>query len=188
MLNWTYGIPNGWVALAAVAVFFGSFLLLSRTNPKDVVIKKLGGDYVSTDSRFYGFEKAARMFKLYKKEENREFFAAHRRFILLHDLIFPPCYCIPLVLLLAYLHPTGGRSFGWVMLAPLLAMLFDYAENFSVLSVLDAVERTEQVPSVTLRAAQVFTYLKLSLLIFSAFALAGFLVYRAQAWLRGTLN
>lgn len=185
MFNWTYGIPNGWVALAAVAVFFGSFLLLGRTNPKNGIEKELGDKYVSTDSTFYRTEKAAAMFMLYKE---RGLFAAHRRFILLHDLIFPPCYCIPLVLLLAYLHPAAGRQYGWVMLAPLLAMVFDYSENFSILSVLSTVERTEQVPWATLRAAQVFTYLKLSLLIFSAISLAGFLVYHAVARLRGMLT
>jgi hypothetical protein len=123
------------------------------------------------------------MFRLYKakdrpEEEQRQLFAAHRRFLTFHDRIYPLCYAVPLVLLLAYFYPPQpageGRRFAPLVLLPLLAMLFDYAENQTILSVLDSVETTGQVPLKALGWARLFTAAKIILLFASLLLLLGF--------------
>ena len=182
MLNWLFSAANGWVALVALAVLLGSTWVLGRNNPKEEIIQKLGDAYVSTDSDFlYDPAKAEKMFLLYKArpdEEQRELFAAHRRFLTFHDRIYPLCYAVPLVLLLAYFYPPlppgEGRRFGLLVLLPLLAMIFDYAENQTILSVLGSVEATGQVPLQALGRARIFTAVKIGLLGASLLLLLGF--------------
>ena len=185
MLNWIFENVNGWAALAAFVVLSASTVALGLANPKNEIIRKLCGDYVSTDSSFYSIDKAAHMFGRYR--EDAGLLAAHKTFLRVHDRIYPLCYALPLVLLLAYFYPVpeqgGARRYGWVVLLPLLAMVFDYAENQTILPVLDAVGKKEPVPLTLLKVARVFTVLKLTLLIGVLLLLLGFAGY-AQARLR----
>lgn len=182
MLNWLFAAANGRAALGALALLLVSTWLLGRASPKNKIIEKLGDAYVSTDMKFrYDIEKAGKMFRLYKErpaEEQRELFEAHTRFLTFHDRIYPLCYAIPLVLLLAYFYPPqppgAGRPFGALVLLPLLAMLFDYAENQTILSVLGSVETTGQVPVKALGWARRFTAAKIILLGASLLLLLGF--------------
>ncbi|HLM58997.1 MAG TPA: hypothetical protein VK422_23030 [Pyrinomonadaceae bacterium] len=189
MLNWIFENVNGRTALVAFVVLSASTVALGLANPKNEIIGKLCGDYVSTDSSFYSIDKAAHMFGRYG--EDASLLAAHKTFLRLHDRIYPLCYALPLVLLLAYFYPVpeqgGSRRFGWVVLLPLLAMAFDYAENQTILSVLEAVGKKEPAPPSLLKVARVFTALKLSLLLVSLLLLLGF-VGSAQARLRELLS
>lgn len=182
MLDWVFRNANGWSALAAFVVLSASTIALGLANPKNEIIKKLCGDYVSTDSSLYSIEKAANMFARYR--EDAAILAAHRTFLRAHDRIYPLCYAIPLVLLLAYFYPIpeqgGARRYGWVVLLPLLAMVFDYAENQTILSVLEAVGKKEPVPLTLLKVARVFTALKIGLLLVSLLLLCGFAAYARE--------
>jgi len=187
MLNWLFGIAaHWWVALGAFLLLLGSAMVLERTNPKKEIIKKLCDNYVSTDSEFlYDLDKAGKMFGLYKTTPG--VLEANRRFLTFHDRIYPFCYALCLVLLLAFFYPPQppgeGRRFGLLVLLPLLAMVFDFAENQTVLKVLDGVEATGQAPLATLKWARLFTVAKLSLLSACFLLLFGFAVC-AQARLR----
>lgn len=189
MLDWIFRNANGWAAFAAFVVLLGSTIALGLISPKNEIIRKLCGDYVSTDSSLYSIEKAAHMFGRYR--EDAGLLAAHKTFLRVHDRIYPLCYAVPLVLLLAYFYPVpeqgGARRYGWVVLLPLLAMVFDYAENQTILSVLEAVGKKEPVPLTLLKVARVFTALKIFLLIVSLLLLCGFAGY-AQARLRELLQ
>ncbi len=102
-------------------------------------------------------------------------FAAHKEFIEFHDAFYPPFYAVPLTLLLAYFFPVllpgrGGR-YRWLVLLPLAAMAFDYAENLTMLWVLDHYEAKAELLLATLQLSRAFTVLKLTLLSATMFIL-----------------
>lgn len=186
MLERLFAAANGWAALGAVALLLYSSWYLGRVSPKNEIMEKLGDDYVSTDTAFlYDTGKAGKMFGRYREAPG--LLEAHRRFLSFHDRIYPFCYAVPFVVLLAFFYPPlppgEGRRFGLLVLLPLLAMVFDFAENQTVLKVLDAVEATGQAPPATLKWARLFTALKLGLLGVSFLLLLGFAVC-AQVRLR----
>ncbi len=123
-------------------------------------------------------------------------FAAHRSFIRVYDFIYPPFYAVPLALLLAYFFPVlfpgrGGRH-RWLALLPLAAMVFDYAENLTMLWVIDHYEAKYELLLGILRLSRVFTALKLALLSATMLILFFFgaraLVRLRRAHTGGSLN
>ena len=172
------------MVIAALVVYLASTALLGAFSPKNKIKAELGPAYVATDSKpLYDVGKVEKMFGLYRRPDH---FAAHIRFIY-YDLVYPLCYGLPLVLLLAYFYPAqppgGARQWGWLVLLPLLAMLLDYAENFTMLSVVKAAEAGPEVPLATLKASRTFTGLKWLTLILSLIIFLGFAAC-AQARLR----
>jgi hypothetical protein len=112
-------------------------------------------------------------------------YEAHRAFLRGYDLVYPVLYGVPLSIILAYffpvLFPGGGRRWRWLVLLPLAAVAFDYAENVTVLSALDYYEATRQLSLGQFQAARLFTAAKLLLLLASALVL---LVFGARALVR----
>jgi hypothetical protein len=175
MLDTLFDAASGRVALVAFAVLFVATLVISFVNPKNKIRKDLKCDYVATDSTFlYKIEDVTKMLGQYKPEH----YEAHESFILVYDLVYPLCYAIPSVLILAYFFPAlfpGSR--GWtrlLVLLPLAAMFFDYAENFTMLAFLRNYRENPATPLKLLELSRLFTVVKLSLLLVSMLILFGF--------------
>ena len=138
MLNYIFNATSLTVAVISFVVFLVSSFVIDKTSPKNEIIsffkqQNAAKEYVSTDRTYaYDLDKVRAMFARYE----RPHFAAHKRFILLHDLVYPLCYSIPGALILAYLltvvSPGGHTDFRFLVLFPLLAAVADYAENFSM--------------------------------------------------------
>jgi hypothetical protein len=179
MLDKIFSLANGRAALAAFAVLFVSSVVLALINPKNEIQKDLGCDYVATDSTFlYKIGRVKKMFERYDEPQfNRRHFAAHRRFILVHDLVYPLCYAIPSVILLAYffpvLFPGRGGALRLMVLLPILAMLFDYAENFTMLNYLANYKQDSATPAGMLEVSRLLTAAKLSTLYLTLLILFG---------------
>jgi hypothetical protein len=179
MLDSLFAAATGKVVLIALGVLFVSTLVLYYVNPKDRIIKDLGDDYVATDSTFrYDTAKVTKMLARYSSDD----YAAHESFILRYDLVYPLCYGIPSVLLLAYFCPWRGGGGGprWLVLLPLATMAFDYAENFTMLAFLRRFRADHQTPLTMLEVSRDFTNAKwcavaLSLALLLVFIAWGFL-------------
>lgn len=178
MLDSIFATANGKVVIVAFAVLALSTLALDL-SPKNTIREDLKGAYVSTDNPpqtecalIYDTTRATAMLKSYEPVH----YAAHERFILRHDLFYPLCYAIPLVLMLAYSCPWRG---GWprrLVLLPLAVMAFDYAENFTMLAFLRRFRANPQTPLALLELSRAFTVAKLLLLLAVFALLAGFFV------------
>lgn len=201
MVNLIFRVAKGWATLLAFALMLVATIALDRTNPKNKIRKELCCDYVATDSTLYSIgcdmtcdscaEKCEPCVERMLARYGREHFKAHRSFIKLYDLVYPPFYAVPLTLLLAYFFPVlfpgrGGR-YRWLVLLPLAAMAFDYAENFTMLSVLDNYDAGRGLLRATLEVSRVFTVLKLALLSAIMFILF-FFGARALVRLRADLT
>ncbi|HEV2862073.1 MAG TPA: hypothetical protein VGX48_13775 [Pyrinomonadaceae bacterium] len=181
MVAWIFTAAKGRVTLLAVALMVVSSLVLDCVNPKNKIRQELGGDYVSTDSEVYRIrcdseglacawcrDKCGSCVERMLARYSREHFDAHRSFIQLYDLVYPPFYALPLTLLLAYFFPVlfPGRDgfYRWLVLLPLAAMAFDYAENFTMLAAINHYEARRELLTTTLVYSNDFTFLKLTLL------------------------
>ena len=177
MLDSIFAAATGKVVIAAFAVFALSTLALDL-SPKNTISEDLQGHYVSTDNPpqtegtlWYDTTRVVAMLKRYEPAH----YAAHERFILRHDLVYPLCYSIPLVLILAYFCPRRGGRPRRLALLPMVVMAFDYAENFTMLAFLRRFRANPQTPLTLLEVSRVFTFVKLCLLLLSFAALAFFL-------------
>lgn len=119
--------------LLALAILVGFTAFLGHFNPKNDIIRRLGGDYFSTDQTW--FYKPRKLFDMLDKysPEDRE---AHVQFIYL-DLAYPVIYSLTLAILLASLLPVWlpalHAKFPYLILLPVAAAIFDYLENLSML-------------------------------------------------------
>jgi len=187
MLEAIFNAANGRVALAAFAVFFVATVALNFINPKNKIRKDLKCDYIATDSTFlYDVDDVKKMLGQYKPEH----YEAHESFILVYDLIYPLCYGIPSMLILAYffpvLFPGKGGSLRLLVLLPVVAMLCDYAENFTMLAFLRSFRENPKTTLGLLYLSRTFTATKLSLILLSLIILLGFGA-RALARVRGSV-
>jgi len=182
MVKAIFAAATGRVTLIAFALLVVSTLTLSFVNPKNGIRDDLGGDYVATDSTFmYETADVTKMLAKYRPEHYR----AHESFIRVYDFVFPPLYAIPCALVLAYffpvLFPGRGGWLRWLVLLPPAAMVFDYAENFTMLSFLQSYRDNPQTPLNVLEVSRAFTDAKLLLLLASDLLL---LVFGALALIR----
>ena len=175
MLDYIFNAASLKVSVIMLVIFLASSFILYKTNPKNEIIEffkqqNAEKEYVATDLTFaYDLDKVRAMFARYDKGPH---FEAHKRFILLHDLVYPLCYSIPGALILAYLltvvSPGGHRDFRFLVLLPLLAAVADYAENFSMYAYLSSYPNGSLG---VLKFSRAMTILKISLLITSSFLL-----------------
>ena len=177
MLDALFAVVTWKVALAALAVIVVSTLVLGRYNPKDEIRARLGAAYVSTDnpyktekSLWYSTARVTAMLKLYEADDYR----AHQKFILIHDLIYPLCYGIAGVYLLTFLSPWREGPARLLVLLPLVTMLLDYVENFTMLAVLAHFRKYQQTPPTLLEVSRAFTFAKHLALLLSLAALVIF--------------
>ena len=182
MVRAIFAAASGRVTLIAFALLVVATLALYLSNPKHEISEDLGCDYVATDSTFiYETGAVTRMLAKYRPEHYR----AHESFLRVYDFVFPPFYAIPCALLLAYffpvLFPGRGGWLRWLVLLPLAAMAFDYAENFTMLSFLQSYRDNQQTPLTVLEVSRAFTNVKLGLLLVSDLIL---LVFGALALTR----
>ncbi|HVF66725.1 MAG TPA: hypothetical protein VM914_03625 [Pyrinomonadaceae bacterium] len=183
MLDPIFDASTWKVALAALAALLASTYFIGKYNPKDEIQAALKGAYVSTDNPYktertlwYDTGRVTDMLRLYNEPEHYPaLYDAHRKFILRHDLLYPLCYGIPGVILLAFLYPWGGGP-RWLVLVPLAAMVFDYAENFTMLAFLGRFRANPQTPLALLELSRVFTFAKNCLILLSLALLVVFLV------------
>lgn len=186
MLDAIFTAATGKVTIIAFAVLVVATIALAIVNPKHKIREDLKSDYVSTDSDIkFRIDDIKDMLKLYDKKPERyedgtkpEHYKAHESFILVYDLIYPLCYAIPGVLLLAHFFPVTwrGGSLRLLVLLPLLAMIFDYAENFTMLFFLRRFRLNPETPLLLLKVSRTLTVMKwgvvviilLILLIFGA--------------------
>lgn len=192
MLDSVFAAATGKVVLIASAVFVISTLAMGWLNPKNKIQKDLGSDYISTDSPFqtkdpfwYDTGRVTGMLTRYDEDPER-FYGLHRSFILGWDLIYPLCYGIPSILLLAYLCPWRDGPARWLVLLPLATVAFDYAENFTMLAFLRRFRANHATPLGLLEASRLFTNAKwlgvaLTLAVLLLFIAGGFFLRRRGA-------
>lgn len=190
MLDALFAVATWKIALAAFVVFLLSSVALDRLSPKNAIRDDLKEHYVATDnptktegSLRYSTSRVTEMLRRYDPE--RGHFEAHQRFILLYDLIYPLCYGLGGVYVLAFLCPWRTGWARWLVLLPLAAMLFDYVENFTMLAVITHFRQHQQAPLALLEVSRAFTVAKQLVLILLlgvlAVFLAGFVVSRFRA-------
>lgn len=179
MLDKIFAAATGRVALVALAVLLVSSYAIKNFSPKSDLAAELGAAYVSTDNPpetegalWYDDARLSGMLGLYEPRH----YDAHERFILLWDLLYPPLYAIPFVLLLAYLYPRRGGGPRPLVLLPLAVLAFDYCENFTMLALLRLFRASRQTPTALLELSRAFTVAKLLLLLTLFALLAGFFV------------
>ncbi len=174
MLDALFAVATWKVALASLIVIVVSTVVVDRLSPKEVIIKHLGPDYVSTDNPYrtekklwYSTARVSGMLGKYGDED----YAAHQRFILLHDLLYPLCYGIAGTYLLAFLcHWLTGPARLFALL-PAATMLLDYGENFTMLGVVAHSRRYQQTPLTLLEVSRAFTIAKQVALLLSLLVL-----------------
>ncbi|NRB52576.1 MAG: hypothetical protein HRU41_33250 [Saprospiraceae bacterium] len=89
------------------------------------------------------------------------------------DMIYPLVYGFAFALLIAFLWKQLGWQNGllkWVILFPLIGMIFDYGENFSVVSLIN------QHPNPSAGTAQIAAYFSLSKWSFAFSSVAAVLI------------
>ncbi|MCA1620899.1 MAG: hypothetical protein LC795_16650 [Acidobacteria bacterium] len=182
MVKALFAAAGGRVTLIAFALLVAATLALYLVNPKNEIKRDLGADYVATDSTFlYETSAVTKMLGRYRPEH----YSAHESFVRVYDFVYPPFYAIPCALVLAYffpvLFPGRGGGLRWLVLLPLAAMAFDYAENFTMLSFLRSYRADPLTPLTTLEVSRAFTNVKLLLLLVSDLVL---LVFGALALIR----
>lgn len=185
MLDKLFTFATWYVALASLLVLVVAMVLLTLSNPKQAIEKGLNRDYVATDSPFqtegfhwYGYDTARVVNMLTKYNGDPDhFYGLHERFILRHDLVFPVCYGLAFLFMLAYLQGQVGGVPRWVALVlPLAAVTFDYAENFTMLAFLRAFRRNPQAPLTLLEFSRAFTVAKWAAVMLTLIALGVLLV------------
>ncbi|NET35051.1 MAG: hypothetical protein F6K19_23985 [Cyanothece sp. SIO1E1] len=96
------------------------------------------------------------------------------------DLIYPLVYGFAFALLIAFLWKKQGWEKGllkWAILFPLIGMLFDYGENFSVVNLIN------QYPNPNIGTAQIASYFSLGKWSFVFASLAAVIIgLVAWAW------
>jgi hypothetical protein len=152
-------------ALALFALIY-STMYFGRINPKEKIAARVP-NYFSTDMTFgYSPADLIAVLKNYQPID----FKDHREFIS-KDMFYPIFYSISLAVLIACLLPAfphalvDYRRVHYLWLLPLLAALFDYAENLSMGSALDQYQSPGGAAGTGLmRLASVMTSTKLTLL------------------------
>jgi hypothetical protein len=188
MLDKVFAAATGKVILVAFAVLLVSTYAIKNFSPKESIVEALGTDYISTDNPpetehtlWYDTARVTNMLGKYKPEH----YSAHESFILGHDLVYPLCYSIPGVLLLAYFCPWRSGGARRLVLLPLCVMALDYGENFTMLAFLYRFRASQQTSLTLLEISRVFTFAKLCLLLLSfavmAFFVVAFIVSRLRA-------
>lgn len=187
MLDRIFAAATGRAALVALAVLLASSYAIKNFSPKSDLARDLGPAYVSTDNPpetegalWYDAARLTDMLRLYEPRH----YDAHESFILLWDLLYPPLYAIPSVLLLAYLCPWRGGGGRRLVLLPLAVMAFDYCENFTMLALLRLSRVNRQASPALLELSRACTVAKLLLLLTLFALLVAFLVAFAVRRLR----
>lgn len=166
MLDTLFANVTGKVALVALAVLLASTYVIRNYSPKRSIEDHLKDDYIATDSTFlYDTGRVTKMLKRYEAAD----YEAHESFILRWDLVYPLCYGLSSILILAYFCPWRGGWARWLVLLPLVTMAFDYTENFTMLAFLRSFRLNQQTPLTLLEVSRVFTAAKI-LMIFISFA------------------
>lgn len=177
MLDALFAVATWKVALAALAVIAVSTLVIGRYSPKEEIRGRLGTAYVSTDNPYktektlwYDTARVTAMLGRYGADDYR----AHQKFILIYDLIYPLCYGIAGVYLLAFLSPWHEGPARLLVLLPLVTMFLDYVENFTMLAVLSHARTHQRTPLALLEVSRAFTFAKHVTLFLSLAALVVF--------------
>jgi hypothetical protein len=165
-------------ALALSALVFSS-KYFDRANPKAKIAARVP-NYFSTDMTFgYSPADLVAVLRNYKGED----FDAHRAFISL-DMRYPVFYSISLALLVACLLPAlpAQERVHFLWLLPILAALFDYAENLSMGAALDRFQSSGGASGAgVMRLASVMTSIKLTLLYATLFVVLTGMLYSLWA-------
>jgi hypothetical protein len=127
--NWLYKVSTGWVALAGLIVFllFTSLVLPAQSAGAG----ENRGDAGSPDMSFiYSPQELYKMAEAYGEQGRMAYIQARFTF----DLIWPLVYALFLSTAISWVF---ARAFSprslwrWANLAPILGLVFDYAENIS---------------------------------------------------------
>jgi hypothetical protein len=129
------------IAVVAFAVMLGSTYLLGRLNPSDEIEKSIDVPYVSIGMTFgYKADDFYRMLDSIDRQPNgQELKEKYRRFFY-YDLIYPWVLALAGAILIAYLQHSYnethavGMHYLWAL--PIVAAVFDNAENISMLNFL----------------------------------------------------
>jgi hypothetical protein len=168
-------------ALALFVVIYSSIYFEQR-NPKHRIAACVP-NYFSTDMTF-GYSPADLVAVL--KNYHRKDFVAHREFIK-NDMIYPVFYSISLAALIFCLMPALAdyRRVHFLWLLPLVAALFDYAENLSMRAALDQYQSSAGAAGAgMMRLASVMTSIKLTLLYATFFVVLIGLIFSVVAALK----
>ncbi len=155
-------IASPYVAALAIVALILVSMLFGRLNPKNKIEAALGNIYISTDMSFgYPPEALYRMLDTYTEENGYK--AAHQNSIYL-DLVYPWVYAVLLVLIVAYVQRFSQEltniKLHYLWLLPLCAMIFDYAENLSMLWILSLY--TKRPPGVSAVSSKIATLVQVS--------------------------
>ncbi len=183
--------------LAALVVLVASTVALDRLTPLKEIKKRLGDKtYISTGMTF-GYRPADlyAMLDAYRDESDRvkddakefDYYKAHRFFIAL-DMIYPLLYSVSLAVmlgcLLPYAAPHEHAKIHYLTLVPLLAAVFDYLENLSLLAVINGHEADHTARHNGLAAfSSAMTTAKLALLYATLFVVVVGLIQLAVSFI-----
>lgn len=181
-------IANPYVALLALVILIGSTYIIGRLNPSEEIQKSISVPYVSVGTNFgYRAEDLYRMLDAFNSQANgKELKEKYRRFFY-YDLIYPWFYALSAAILIAYLQRSFnatnpvGMHFLWML--PILAGVFDYGENLSLLSILSNYDGT---PLKMLdRFSRLMTMLKLVFISASLFVIVSLSITKLVAFFKG---
>jgi len=135
--------------LIAIALFTVANIVISILNPKKKIQESLNSSHVTyfAAGKSFGYEpkQLYAMLDAFNKQPDGEMLRDEYRRFFYYDFVYPWIYGLSLAVILAYLQkkwnmPEAGSAiepmrmhYLWVL--PLAAMVFDYAENISLLLV-----------------------------------------------------
>lgn len=153
--EWLYKVSRGWVALAGLVIFllFTALVLPAQTAGADSNNAEVGSPDLSF---YYSPHELYKMAEAYGEQGRADYIWARFTF----DLIWPLVYTLFLGTAISWTFSLAfsERSvWRWGNLAPILGMIFDYAENISTSLVM---YRYPETSGFLVMLAPIFTSIK----------------------------
>jgi len=182
-------ITTGRFALLALGVFLVSTVVLDRLNPEKTIRANpnVGDKYLSIGMTFgYKAEDLYTMLDGFSEQNTKD-----ERVYLILDLVYPLLYGLSWAIILAYLQriymPTSTIRNHYLWVLPLCAMVFDWAENLSMIWI-QANYRKGEISN-TMRwmtdFSRAMTMLKITFIAASFFVAFALLLGIAASWWKG---
>lgn len=183
------------IVLTMIVVYAGSTIALAYLNPKDKIQDSLKTSKVTyfAAGRTFGYDpqKLYAMLNAFNKQPDGDKLKKEYRGFFYYDFIYPLLYAVSLAVIIAYLQKRWNipeaageiepMKMHYLWALPLLAMVFDYLENLSLLFVLKNYEGAP-MPFVV-GFSRWMTMLKLLLVYASLFLfICLILIWLGDAW------